>query len=404
MIKYLFALFINMFYSYSRLDTFSKCGLKYKFTYHDKLEKDFDNTIEGFMGSRVHDSLEHLYKQKKYERTLTVDQLKDHYKKIWSETINDDVKVIRPDLKVKDYYNMGLKYIADYHKKHFPFEEDHTIGMEVKVDVDLFNDDKYVMRGYVDRVGIKDGIYIIHDYKTSGTLPSKDDIENNYQLALYAIALKDKYPDAKDFELVWHYLAFDTEIRIRKKPEDYERIKVYIRNKIDFIEAMNESDFTPKESALCGWCQFASKCPVKKHVLATKQLSLEAFSKDYGANAAKEYLGLMDRRTELNNKISDVEERIFEYAKKNNLQQLYSGDGILRLFMKNSFKLPTKGTPKFQEIKRILKDNDLEDFMTIDAYNLIKSFDIDLIPEDVKKQIIALVEEKEIKRIYPKRS
>src|SRR3989304_2392562 len=46
----------------------------------------------------------------------------------------------------------------------------------------------------------------IHDYKASGTLPSQDKLDNDRQLALYQIGLKEKFKDVKDVRLIWHYL------------------------------------------------------------------------------------------------------------------------------------------------------------------------------------------------------
>ncbi|MBU1656572.1 MAG: PD-(D/E)XK nuclease family protein [Candidatus Omnitrophica bacterium] len=43
-------------YSYSRINTFKSCPMKFKFQYVDRIKTD-DKGIEAFMGSRVHDSM-----------------------------------------------------------------------------------------------------------------------------------------------------------------------------------------------------------------------------------------------------------------------------------------------------------------------------------------------------------
>ena len=50
-------------YSHSRISTFETCPLKFKLRYLDKIEP-LRGNIEAFMGSRVHDTLEKLYRDK----------------------------------------------------------------------------------------------------------------------------------------------------------------------------------------------------------------------------------------------------------------------------------------------------------------------------------------------------
>ena len=52
-------------YSHSRLSTFENCPLKFKYTYIDKIETGIEESIEAFLGSRVHEALEKLSKSEK---------------------------------------------------------------------------------------------------------------------------------------------------------------------------------------------------------------------------------------------------------------------------------------------------------------------------------------------------
>ena len=53
-------------YSSSRLNTFKQCKLKYKYQYIEKIKTEIEQTVEAFLGSRVHDCLEKLYKDLKF--------------------------------------------------------------------------------------------------------------------------------------------------------------------------------------------------------------------------------------------------------------------------------------------------------------------------------------------------
>ena len=54
--------FLMKTYSHSRLSTFEQCPLKFKFQYIDKIEK-AEESVEAFMGKRVHEVLEKLYEK-----------------------------------------------------------------------------------------------------------------------------------------------------------------------------------------------------------------------------------------------------------------------------------------------------------------------------------------------------
>jgi len=49
-------------FSHSKLQTYERCPLQYKLQYLIKLKTESETTVEAFMGSRVHDTLELLYR------------------------------------------------------------------------------------------------------------------------------------------------------------------------------------------------------------------------------------------------------------------------------------------------------------------------------------------------------
>ena len=53
---------INNKFSYSKINTFDSCPQKFKINYIDKV-KNNNESIEAFMGKRVHEVLDWLYKE-----------------------------------------------------------------------------------------------------------------------------------------------------------------------------------------------------------------------------------------------------------------------------------------------------------------------------------------------------
>lgn len=387
-------------YSYSRLTTFDNCALQYKFNYIDKIGKDFENSIEAFMGSKVHTALEELYLKQKMGEVLSLEKLLAIYRTEWKKDFSEEIKIVKKDLNEKNYFNLGIKYLSDYYKHYHPFNQDYTVGLEMEINLDLNKDSQYNITGYVDRLSIKDNVYYVHDYKTSNTLPNDKEINDNKQLAIYAIAIKEKYPNVENVVLVWHYLAFDTEIRLTKQENDYDKLKKELIEKINYVESLSQEDFKPKESILCEWCAYASNCPVKKHQIKTKQLGIEEFQKDYGVNLVNQYQELILQKDKISEQLAELENKIYDYAKREGLQNISGALTSLRIFEYSGVTLPTKGTPKYEALKKILQENGLEQLLSIDSYWLSKSLNTESLDKKVSDQINPLIEKKQSKKIY----
>ncbi|MDO8467878.1 MAG: PD-(D/E)XK nuclease family protein [Nanoarchaeota archaeon] len=246
-------------YSHSKLSTFEQCKLKYKFRYIDKIIPEIEETIETHLGSVVHSTLEWLYKLVILGKIPSIDETIMHYHQEWENNWVDDIVIINKRMSKEDYFERGIRFILDYYIEHAPFN-DNTIEIEKKIFVKI-GDEEHTLQGFIDRLvhNIKTEEYEIHDYKTSGTLPSKERIENDRQLALYSIAIKEIFGNDKKVKLIWHYLHFNKKIEIYKTDEQIERLKEKIQFLINEIESTKE--FPYNISALCDWCEYKNICP-----------------------------------------------------------------------------------------------------------------------------------------------
>lgn len=252
-------------FSHSKLSMFEQCPFKYKCRYIDHLEPDFAQSIEAHLGVCVHETLEWLYLlvNKEKQQTPTIDSVVEHYSHLWADKFRDEFKVNSQTKTVQDYFNSGVQFLVDYYMKHQPFV-DGTLETELEVQIDLDNDGRYLLKGYIDRLVFnkETGEYEIHDYKT-GSLPrDKNKFETDRQLALYSIAIKEIFGKDKKVCLVWHYLAHDHKFCIYKTDEQLEQLKKDIKSLIEKIKSTKTFITTP--SMLCNWCEFRSKCPVWK--------------------------------------------------------------------------------------------------------------------------------------------
>ena len=247
-------------YSHSRLSTFEQCPLKFKFKYKDKLTPDIKQTIEGFLGNQIHNTLEWIYNNSK-ERIFKLDEIIQNYIENWKKNFNHEIKIINQDYNAEHYFNKGIKFLIDYFFKHTPFK-DNTIATEKRIIINLDSEGKYKIQGYIDRlVHHKDtNIFEIHDYKTGKFIKTQEELDKDRQLALYSIGVKELFEEVNDVHLVWHFLDFNKEMISKRTEEQLEQLKEEIIELINEIESTTE--FTPNPGSLCKWCEFQSYCPL----------------------------------------------------------------------------------------------------------------------------------------------
>lgn len=379
-----------MIYSYSSITSFENCPHKFKLAYIDKI-KPLRRNIEAFMGSRVHEALEKLYRDKIYEKICSLEELLSFYNRRWEKEMSSQIFVVK-EYDVENYRKMGERYLIDYYNTYKPFDEGRTIALEKRVFFPL--NEKYWITGIIDRITEVDGIYEVHDYKTSLYLPTKKDIENDCQLQLYALALNYLY-GAEEVELVWHFLAFNKEMRIKK--ESYEEAKNEVIKKIEKIEeACKINEFPATESNICPYCEYQQICPLFRHHYKIEELEAEEAKEEEGFSLVNKYWEISRKITELKALQEEIREKIIEYAKKNEMQYVYGSEKIanVKIYRNVYFK-------EMEKVEEILREEGLyEKYSKVDAISLSKALLNDEMPTHIKNKLQELAEEREVIKIY----
>ncbi len=264
-------------YSHSRLATYENCPQQYKLRYIDKVRlAGGEEGIEAFLGKRVHEVLEKLYKELVLSKMNSVDDLLGFYNEEWKKNWHKHVVIVRKGFTKDHYKQAGKDAIQSYYRTHHPFNQSKTLSTEALVTFKLGD---YNIQGYIDRVAyLGKGRYEIHDYKSSATLPPDEKFDTDRQLALYQIGIRQKYRDAKDVRLVWHYVLFNREITSYRTDRQLTDLKKQVISLIKTIE--KDTKFAPSESKLCGWCEYPDDCPAKKHEARVSSLPVNMFLKD----------------------------------------------------------------------------------------------------------------------------
>lgn len=245
-------------YSYSKLNAFEQCKLQYKFRYIDKIIPEIETSIESHLGDSVHRTLEWLYKKIQKNIVPSLDEIIIYYIKTWKENYRLGMVIVKEDSTEKDYFERGIQFLINYYSANKPFD-DNTMEVEKKITINL--DGKNKVQGFIDRLvhNLETGEFEIHDYKTGNTQPKKDHADKDRQLALYAIAIKERFGKDKEVVLVWHYLAHGKKLKSRRTNEQLETLK---RETLELIRQIeNEKEFSPNKSFLCNWCRYKNICP-----------------------------------------------------------------------------------------------------------------------------------------------
>lgn len=248
-------------YSHSKIETFEQCKLKFKYRYIDKIIPEIAKSIEAHLGSMVHETLEWLYVKVMEKKTPQINDIIAFYSEMWQKQYSPDMPIFNKTLTAKDYFNRGVEFLVNYYMKHQPFQ-DNTIATEKRIEITLDKEGEKKLIGFIDRLSnnIKNNEIEIHDYKTSNSMWSKEKIENSRQLSIYTLAIKEIYGRDKNVCMVWHFLAHDMKICLRKTNEQLDSLKEELLGIIKEIEGTR--DFPPSKSMLCNWCDYMDICPV----------------------------------------------------------------------------------------------------------------------------------------------
>ena len=257
-------------YSHSRLSTFESCPRQFHFRYVLKIPEETEG-IEAFVGKRVHEVLERLHEFVDRGQVPPLQKVVDRYLQLFEEQSDPErVRIVKPDMDVADYRELGTRCLHNYYRRHYPFDVGETLGLEERVVFSLDEDGRYKMQGIVDRISRgPDGVIEIIDYKTGQWVPSQQQLDTDRQLALYQLGLQDVYGPKQPMRLVWHYLARGVTRVSQRTAEQLEALRTATIDRIDEIQ--RESAYEPKTSRLCDWCQYRSICPAFQEAGAQPQ-------------------------------------------------------------------------------------------------------------------------------------
>ncbi|MEW5901280.1 MAG: PD-(D/E)XK nuclease family protein [Acidobacteriota bacterium] len=383
-------------YSVSQLGTFEECALQYRLIYVDRIKR-YVEGVEAFLGQRFHEAMEWLYRERAF-RIVPLEELSAYYEKAWAEKWHAEVKINQKERTGDDYKLMGRRFIEDYYRRHHPFDEGRVLGLERYIRFPLAEGSRYLCKGIIDRLMLApDGAFEIHDYKSGSSLPDQAELDKDRQLGLYQIGVQMLWPGATEVRLIWHYVAFNMEMKSRRTAEALEGLRRDVAALIDKIEA--EREFAPHESALCNWCPYWDLCPVKKHLVKVEGLPRDRWKEEPGVAIVDAYAerwrkkrGLEGEVKSVDGELDEIRDAAIAFAEREGVQVIAGTDARLRVTGKERVVSPGKGSEEREALERELRAAGVWDEVAmLDASTLEKAVAEGRWPADVLERIRAYV-------------
>jgi RecB family exonuclease len=295
--------------SYSRVESYRTCPLKYKLLNIDRVE-----TVRGprlIGGDAMHKALKMLYDPGRLEPPAA-DEVIETFMRTASEIPADDSVgqglVLRGIETLRMHYSAALEVIR----------QRRTIGAEVRFSFAF--DEGHHIQGYIDRVDALSADHVeLIDYKT-GRVPTQpvldsEDSAVKLQMACYRLASERLYPGKQATMTVIYTDHNFFPMHVALPAETLEETRWLIRDTIAGIES---GRFDPKIDRHCDWCEVRRNCPVWKTPEPPPGADVAA--------AAAEFHEIGEQLRELEGKRKKLRDILLAYAEAAEARRFEAGD------------------------------------------------------------------------------
>ena len=378
--------------SYSALNTYKTCSLKYKYSQIDKIKE--PKRIEAVFGTLIHSALKFMFERNPVYPTL--DEVIDFYTQKWSEK-SEKVQWRNPDKKEteeKMFFEEGIKILKNFYKKNQPWTFD-VVELEGRFSFDLLDDASgqiHTIAGIIDRID-KDPnseVYEIIDYKTGKKMPSQEMLDEDLQLGVYHLALSSRWPHVspENIKTSLYFLKHNEKISTTKAEEMVEKAKRQILNTIAEIEERTEKDdFPPMSGPLCGWCGFRNICPMWAHEYKSEEPPTK--TEEEIAEVIKEFFEIKEDEDINKKRLKELRGDILSYMEANDLARVFGAPGYIT---KNASERTSFDMEKIKPI--LVSVGKLEQILVMDDKKLESL--LPYLSTNIQKQILETREKKTV--------
>jgi len=230
--------------SYTQLDTFKLCPLKYNYRYLMNVPvPEFHASNFGFS---VHETLNEFYSALKQGKAVDFNFMAELYEKNWIPHGYDSVE------HEQERKSKGLDILREFVSHNdspwvMPAFLERPFHLKVG---------EFMLNGRIDRIDkLADGTYEVIDYKTGSN--KNENLKKSLQLSIYALACRDVLK-LNVSKLSLYFLEANEKVSTTRSTVELDAVRQEIIQNIDTIKG---SDFSPTPGFHCQFCDFKMICP-----------------------------------------------------------------------------------------------------------------------------------------------
>ncbi len=311
--------------SYSSLDTYSSCPLKYKFQEVDKIKT--PKSKEAIFGTTLHSTLKFIHAPGILYPNL--EQALEFFSQNWNPAIFDSPE------EERSAFSQGIRILQDYYQKNNPAEV-NVIDLESRFQVEIGNqENRHLLSGIIDRIDKTQEGYEIIDYKTNRKMPSQEKVDNDVQLSIYLRAFLSRYPQEErnldKIKVSLYYLKHGVKLTSKRTKEQLKKSEASFLETIRLIES---GKFEPTPSPLCDWCGYQKLCPLWKH----KFKELRKFETEIIKKLIEEYIELKSAISLTKERLEKIQEDLLRYMQQEGVTRIFGEKGSLTKILRKTYK------------------------------------------------------------------
>jgi RecB family exonuclease len=368
--------------SFSSLDNYQTCPLKYKYKEIDKIKE--PKSKEQFFGTLLHQVMQYVHTPGFTSPTL--ENALEYYASKWDESLFEN------EMENRSAFAQGVDIIQRYYKDN-DIARTNIVALEKRFEIEIEKDDEkrqsskgemHIISGIIDRIDRTENGYDIIDYKTARKMPTQENVDTSIQLSIYLLAFLDMYPEQRsnieNIQVSLYFLKHGQKLTATRTLEDLEQVRQIF---LDVIGCIQKEQFEPRVSPLCDWCGYQDRCPMWRHKFENEKIENKE-----AQEAIEEYIKLKKESSSQRKRIAELQKTITLFMEQEKIQRVFGHSAIVEQATRQTFDYNKEA------LKNILEPEDRwEDVLKIDGVALRKI--LGEVSPSLKKRV---EETKELKR------